>query len=110
MPVHPDMHSSGLITVIGWLILSPKINLFPDYMLSTLKISVEPTKYLIADRTMPEDIISKGAQPEFTKMGFTANFDISTLADNYTLGIAYVKYGNFVECLQIRVPLTFRIK
>lgn len=105
LPAQAGMITTGSLSADGWLAVSAKDGIVPDYIILTLKKTGQPEKYVITNRIQREDVKVAFNQPKLINVGFTANIDVRTLSGEYELGLALGYQGNFQECIQFKIPI-----
>ncbi len=105
MLVKPGIISSGTLSVEGWLAVSAKDGIVPDYIILTLKKPGNPVKYIITKRNQREDVKLGFKQPKLINVGFNAIIDVSKLSGEYELGLVWGYQGYFQECAQYKIPI-----
>ncbi len=103
--VKPENITSGKLTVDGWLAVSAKEGIVPEYIILTLKKPGEPLKYIITKRNQREDVKLAFKQPKLINVGFNAIIDVSKLNGEYALGLAWGYHGCLQQCGQFNIPI-----
>lgn len=103
--VKPENITCGKLSVDGWLAVSAKDGIVPEYIILTLKKPGNPVKYIITKRNQREDVKLGFKQPKLINVGFNAIIDVSKLSGEFELGLAWGYQGYFQECAQYKIPI-----
>jgi hypothetical protein len=93
------------LSVQGWMTVSGKDGIVPDFVFVTLTSDSGKTVYIKAHSTPRDDVRWHFKQPWMPNPGYAAMTDVSSLSGQYTLGLARTYQGNLGICQQFKVPI-----
>jgi hypothetical protein len=93
------------LSVQGWMTVSGKDGIVPDFVFVTLTSDSGKTVYIKAHSTPRDDVRWHFKRPWMPDPGYAAMTDVSSLSGQYTLGLARTYQGNLGICQQFKVPI-----
>ncbi|KQV44885.1 hypothetical protein [Duganella sp. Root336D2] len=102
-PAQTVVSAAALLNVNGWLALSADAAELPDktYLMLT---SEQGTRYFVeTQQTERPDVGAHFHKPQLNQSGYVATADVTKLAGDYTLGLAYEKGNSMFMCPQFKM-------
>lgn len=107
-PSSSPISISGLLSVRGWLAKSVDHGALPDSVSVALRDGVGRTILVRTKRDNRPDVGVHFGKPMLRDSGFTSSADVSKIAGQYTLGLAFNEGDHVKICPQFNVPVTLR--
>lgn len=102
-PAPNSISATSLLTIHGWLVASLELSEVPDKVYLVLS-NTEGKRYFIdAMRTQRPDVGAYFKKPSLSLSGYAAIANVTNLAGQYHLGLAYLKDNEIHVCPQFNI-------